>query len=78
MAGWEWLIFSVIAFLVVPGLITRRGSLIKEFERNEQYDAPSVKQIRWDIRNAREDMHMLVLTNYAIFVILLAMLLFKN
>ena len=57
--------------------IVGRRWFIKEVERNETHEAPSDQQIRWHITHMREDLHMIVLSNYVLMAVLIAVLFFK-
>jgi hypothetical protein len=50
---------------------------VKEIERNETHEAPSEQQLRWDLRHMRQDLHALVLINYALTAAVVAILLFR-
>ena len=50
----------------------------KEIERNEVHEAPSDQQLRWHIRHMRQDLHALVLINYALVMIVLGTVLLKT
>jgi hypothetical protein len=77
MEAIKWIGF--IAIIVAHSIyVTKRTWLRGEVARNDSYDPPSDQQLKWDIRHIREDMSMLVINNFAIFVVLLAILFFKN
>ena len=50
---------------------------LKEIERNEVHEVPSDQQLRWHIRHMRQDLHALVLINYALVMIVLGAFLSK-
>lgn len=57
--------------------LTHRAWLEGEIRRNDMVDPPSDRQFRWDIRHMREDLHMLVLINYALLFIIILIILFN-
>ena len=57
--------------------LTRRKWLEGEIERNDKFEPPSGRQVRWDIRHMREDLHTLVLINYAVLFPVLFLVFFK-
>jgi hypothetical protein len=69
------LIAFIVAYLLTVmafgSWMTGRKWLSGEIERNENFEPPSGRQVRWDIRHMREDIHMLVLTNYALVLLVL-------
>lgn len=54
----------------------RRKWLHEEFQRNEQHEPPSERQLRWDIRHLREDISILVICNFTVMVLLLVLVVF--
>lgn len=66
----------IVVLLIIGGWLTRRKWLEGEIERNLEFDPPSDRQLRWDIRHMREDLHMLVLINYALLFIALSLVFF--
>jgi hypothetical protein len=50
----------------------------KEIERNDAHEAPSDQQLRWHIRHMRQDIHALVLINYALTMAVVAIVLLKS
>jgi hypothetical protein len=60
----------VIALFAWNIWITRRHWLTKEFKRNEEVDAPSEQQLRWDIRHLREDVSIMLLTNNMLLLLI--------
>jgi hypothetical protein len=42
---------------------SRRKWLNDEFKRNDAQEAPTERQLRWDLRHIREDISVLVLLN---------------
>lgn len=59
----------VIVFFAWNIWISRRHWLHKEFKRNEEVEAPSEQQLKWDIRHMREDISILLLTNNMILLL---------
>ena len=53
----------VILPIVFGYWLTGRKWLEREIERNDNVEPPSSRQLRWDIRHMREDLHVLVLIN---------------
>lgn len=72
----KWIGFFVLIVSLGSWMVGRRW-FVKEVERNEIHDAPSDKQIRWHITHMREDLHMLVLSNYALMIAVIAILFLK-
>jgi hypothetical protein len=50
----------------------------KEIKRNDAHEAPSDQQIRWHILHMRQDIHALVLINYALITVVVGIVLLKN
>jgi hypothetical protein len=63
----------VIAVMGFGSWMTGRKWLYRETERNEGSKPPSSRQLRWDIRHMREDLHMIILSNYALVLLVLFM-----
>lgn len=72
----KWVAFIVL-IVSLGSWMTWRRWFFKEVERNEIHEAPSDQQIRWHITHMREDLHMLVLSNYALMIAVIAILFFK-
>lgn len=62
-------ILFIVAVIGFGIWIRGRKWLETETERNEATKPPSTRQLRWDIRHMREDLHMLVLINYGLVFI---------
>jgi hypothetical protein len=71
-------ILFVVLLVAFGTWITRRKWLNDEIDRNDRVDPPSSRQLRWDIRHMREDLHMLVLINYALFIAVLFVICFMS
>jgi hypothetical protein len=70
---------GIVIFIFITGyFISRRKALEDEFKRNDLVDPPSRRQLRWDLRHIREDIHMLVLINLLIFWMIAAALFLKH
>ena len=67
----------VIALIAWNIWISRRYWLQKEFKRNEEVDAPSEAQLRWDIRHMREDISVLLVTNNVLLMLVAFAVIFK-
>ena len=54
----------LVIFLVVTVWLGNKARDLgtEEFTRNDDYDAPSDRQVRWHIRHLREDMRLLIIT----------------
>ena len=76
MEYFRWLTF-IILILSLGSWMKGRRWFNKEVELNEIHEAPSDQQIRWHITHMREDMHMLVLSNYALTIAIIAILFLK-
>jgi len=76
MESLKWVGLPVLV-LILGYWITGRRWFDEEVKRNEACDAPSDQQIRWHITHMREDLHMLVLSNYVLTVAVIAILLYK-
>ena len=72
----KWIAFFALIMSLGSWMKGRRW-FEKELELNEMHEAPSDQQIRWHITHMREDMHMLVLSNYALTIAIIAILFFK-
>jgi hypothetical protein len=53
------------------------SALAREYERNNQVDAPDNQQILWHIRHIREDISLLCKVNMLGFAVLIGVLFFK-
>ena len=61
-----------------PWLLDHRTQMVcRGITPNETCEAPSDQQIRWHIMHMREDLHILVLSNYVLTVAVIAILLFR-
>jgi hypothetical protein len=61
----------VVVLMAIGYWLTGRKWIEGEIQRNDQSEPPSDRQLRWDIRHMREDLHMLVLINYALLFLVL-------
>lgn len=56
----------VVAFIALVAIyyfqVQRRGWFVQEIKRNDEHEAPSDRQVKWDLRHMREDMYMLTIT----------------
>ena len=69
---------GLVVFLVAfHAFVFGRRWFVKEIERNEKHEPPSDQQLRWDIRHMREDLHAVVMINYALTVVIVGILLFR-
>jgi hypothetical protein len=77
-ADWGGLIFGVLC-VVGPGILLQmhNSALMREYERNNQVDAPDNQQIHWHIRHIREDISLLCKVNMLGFSVLAGILLWK-
>lgn len=75
----EWVrdILFIGVLLFLGGSIRRRKWLEDETKKNDIVDPPSSRQLRWDIRHMREDLHMLVLINYALVLMILFLIFYR-
>lgn len=76
MESLKWVGLPVLV-LILGYWITGRRWFVEEVKRNETSEAPSDQQIRWHITHMREDLHVLVLSNYVLTVTVIAILLFR-
>ena len=67
--------FGAVLLVLFFGL---QGKGIKfEIQRNDEYEPPSDRQIRWHIRQMREDLMLLVRINLVLLGIVLSLVFFK-
>lgn len=76
MENLKWVGLPMLV-LILGYWITGRRWFVEEVKRNETCEAPSDQQIRWHITHMREDLHILVLSNYVLTVAVVAILLFR-
>ena len=63
----------VVIILILAGYYhhqwSRREWFKAELDRNDEFDAPSERQLKWDLRHMREDMYMIAITlNFMAFL----------
>jgi len=77
-ADWGGAIFGVLYF-VGPSILLQmhNGALAREYERNDQAEAPDNQQILWHIRHIREDISLLCKVNMLGFFVLAGILFWK-
>jgi hypothetical protein len=75
----EWVrdILFIGVLLFIGGWIRGRKWLDDETKKNDDVDPPSSRQLRWDIRHMREDLHMLVLINYTLVAMILFLIFYR-
>jgi hypothetical protein len=67
---------QLLRILIIAALATyyhfqwsRRAWFMAEIKRNDEFDSPSDRQLKWDIRHMREDLYMIAITlNFLAFL----------
>ena len=70
-------ILFVVGLAVWLGWVVTRRYVSTDMDRHERTAPPSDSQLRWHIKNMRQDLSMLAVTNFAILLVLIFALVLK-